>query len=696
MHIHKIDIKNFRLLRKVSLCIEERTTVMVGRNNSGKTSLTELFRRLLSDRSPTFRLEDFSLPVYEQFWNAFVLKREGQDEEEIRKVLPTIEVNLAINYDKNAPSLGTLSEFIIDLNPQCTEALIVIRYQLKDRELDALFENIGFDQDSPESQQKTTFFRTMRDRVSKHYKLSVLAVDPNDSKNEKYMELSRFQDLMQSGFINAQRGLDDVTSRDRGVLSKVLETLCNTAMSDAATPQDRNIAANLENAVHTVQTSIDEEFSGQLQALLPTLSLFGYPGLGDPGLLTETALDVKRLLTNHTTVHCAGVSGINLPEAYNGLGARNLIFILFKLFEFFKSFMARQTSPAIHLVFIEEPEVHLHPQMQEVFISQLSNIADIFSREFNEGNPWPVQFVVTTHSSHVANRAPFTSIRYFLSTPDECVDYVCSTQVKDLRAGLGGPSQTKDREFLHKYMTLTRCDLLFADKAILIEGITERLLLPKMIEKVEEAQLDDKSKLSSQYISVVEVGGAYAHLFWGLLDFLELRTLVITDLDAVNRNDGNKKCKVSEGTHTSNGCIKEWFGSSDVSPSDLIKKSDEDKIRGVRRLAYQVPESDQSPCGRSFEDTFVLANPALFELSDDSDRENQAWEIAGGFKKSDFALKYAIEDTEWTVPRYIAEGLSWLAEGTRCPVNMPLPSVSDSIVEAEILPQEEEEEEDNG
>lgn len=687
MHIQKIDIRNFRLLKEVSLCLEEGTTVMVGRNNSGKTSLAELFRRLLSDRAPTFRLEDFSLSVYEQFWNAFVLKCNDQDEEEIRKVLPIIEVKLTINY-RDVSNLAPLSDFIIELNPECAEALIVIRYQLKERELDALFENIGFEQDDSEDQQKTIFFRTMKDRVPRYYKLSVLSVDPNDLTNEKRIELSRFQDLMQSGFINAQRGLDDVTSRDRGVLSKVLETLCNTAMSDAAPPQDRDIATRLEGAVHTVQTSIDDEFSDQLQALLPALSLFGYPGLGDPGLLTETALDVNRLLTNHTTVHCAGVSGINLPEAYNGLGARNLIFILFKLFEFFKSFMAMQTSPAIHLVFIEEPEVHLHPQMQEVFISQLGNIADTFSEKFNEGKPWPVQFVVTTHSSHVANRAPFTSIRYFLSTPDEHIDSVCSTQIKDLRTELGGPSQAEDREFLQKYMTLTRCDLLFADKAILIEGITERLLLPKMIERVEETQPDDKSKLSSQYVSVVEVGGAYAHLFWGLLDFLELRTLIITDLDAVNRNNNNKKCKVSEGTHTSNGCIKQWFGDSDVSPSDLIQKSDQDKVHGIRRLAYQVPESDDAPCGRSFEDTFILANPTLFELSDDSDRETQAWEIASGFKKSDFALKHAIEETEWTVPRYIVEGLSWLAEGTHCPINMPLPSVTDFI--AETLPEQEE------
>ena len=49
MRLHKIDIQNFRLLAKVELLLEEKSTVIVGRNNSGKTSLTELFRRLLGD-----------------------------------------------------------------------------------------------------------------------------------------------------------------------------------------------------------------------------------------------------------------------------------------------------------------------------------------------------------------------------------------------------------------------------------------------------------------------------------------------------------------------------------------------------------------------------------------------------------------------------------------------------------------------
>ena len=688
MHIHKITIRNFRLLKDTELCLEKQTTVIVGRNNSGKTSLTELFRRLLSGNSPNFHLEDFSLSVHEKFWEAFELERSGSDEDDIRSVLPIIEVKLAISYDKNASSFGALSDFIVDLDIDCTEALVVIRYQLRDGQIDTLFENIDLNQSDPEK-SKNIFFRAMKDRVPKRYTTSVFAVDPNDATNQKSMDLSKFQNLIQSGFINAQRGLDDVTDRDRDILGKVLVALYDIAMSDSADPKDRETAQKLDKAVQNIQINVEEDFKGQLETLfLPMFELFGYPGLTDPGLLTETTLDVVRLLKDNTTIRYSGLNGINLPETYNGLGARNLIFILLKILEFFKSFKVQPVAPGIHLVFIEEPEVHLHPQMQEVFISKLSDIADMFADKLNDKQPWPVQFIVTTHSTHLANRAPFESMRYFLAAPDVCAETVYFTRIKDLSIGLGGEAQKEDREFLHKYMTLTRCDLLFADKAVLIEGPTERLLLPKMIEKID-SENPQGPQLSSQYISVVEVGGAYAHHFFELLDFLELSTLIVTDLDTVNQNNDNKKCRVSEGTHTSNACIKAWFQGEDNTPADLVKKTDEEKAHGILRIAYQVPESEKSPCGRSFEDAFMLANLQLFDLSNSADKENAAWGKAQKVGKTDFALKYAIEKTEWVVPRYIAEGLRWLALVTRPATDAASPPVSSPPAETEILSSQE-------
>ncbi len=688
MYIQNICIKNFRLLEDIEISLEERTTVIVGRNNSGKTSLAELFRRLLSEEAPKFILEDFSLSVHEQFWNAFLLKQKNTDQVKIREMLPFIEIKLTLNYEKSATILGPLSDFIIDLDPSCTDALIYIRYQLEDGKINTFFDEIEIDTTKSENEQKKYFFRMIKQQERlRYYKSSLFAVDPNDLTNQKRLEWPKLRGLLQSGFINAQRGLDDTTYKDNDVLGKILETLFNTA-ANSADLDDQKIAKELDNTIEMVQQGMGADFNKQLSALIPTFTLFGYPGLADPNLLIEVLLNVKSLLTNHTRIRYAGINDINLPEAYNGLGARNLIFILLKLFEFFKSFTAKQSLSGVHIIFIEEPEAHLHPQMQEVFIIKLKEIAEVFGQKFNQ--PWPVQFIVTTHSSHVANKAEFNSMRYFLATSKHAANNLYATKIKDLRKGLRGADKN-DLKFLHQYMTLTRCDLLFADKAILIEGTTERILMPILIEKIDKSQTDN-SNLASQYISVMEVGGAYAHIFFDLLDFLELPTLIITDIDAIG--DDRTACKVSKGTQTSNACINTWFNTAlddakpfKLVPIELIKKSDEEKIHNIRRIAYQMPEADGKACGRSFEDAFMLANLNLFSLVDDSAEKNEevAYTKAQTIKKSDFALQYAINDTNWNVPRYIRDGLIWLAQNPKFQLNKSLPITASSQKEVDLV-----------
>ena len=91
MLIQKVTVRNFRLLADAELVLEDQTTLIVGRNNSGKTSLSEAIRRFLVDQNPTFQIEDFSNASYGGFCDALDARNAGRQDDEVRALIPSIE-----------------------------------------------------------------------------------------------------------------------------------------------------------------------------------------------------------------------------------------------------------------------------------------------------------------------------------------------------------------------------------------------------------------------------------------------------------------------------------------------------------------------------------------------------------------------------------------------------------------------------
>jgi len=676
MRIEKVRVEGFRLLQDVEIMLEPNSTVIVGRNNSGKTSLTDIFDRFTGETGARFRLEDFSAVSRSKFFNARKLRGENAKPEEVLAALPTITLTLTFAYDSAAQILGPLAPFVIDLDVASTRAVARVEYGPTLATLHTLL-----DVPSPAEgvEPNAHFLRSLRETLPKAYSIRVCAIDPTDNTNRRDFEgTAALAALVQCNFVRAQRTLDHAKHGDADVIGKLLSNLFKTATAPTAAAADQELAAKLKSSVEDIERNVQGDFDEMLKKLLPTMEVLGFPSLNDTELRPETSLNVEALLSDHTKVVYTGTDGVHLPEGYNGLGTRNLIYMLLQLESYHKTYRAKATRPVTHLIFIEEPEAHLHPQMQEVFINQLNIAIGKLSANYPDEPAWKVQFVITTHSPHVANAASFEAVRYFLNeSPDKA--RTRQTKVKDFKKGMTTISPD-DQDFLHQYMTLTKCDLYFADKAIMVEGTTERLLMPRLCELVDKS-LDDKHKLARQYVTCVEVGGAYAHIFYPLLDFLELKTLVVTDLDSTRpvekkNKKGSaittwEKCPVAEGQRTSNAAIKEWFRPIDtedkegwqITPAELLAKTPEEKLSGYRSIAYQIPETPETvTCARSYEDALVLANPDRFEWPKEQDEATEAWDIAKGLAKADTALRFAIREKEWAVPRYIREGLEWLSK----------------------------------
>ncbi|WP_216626877.1 TOPRIM nucleotidyl transferase/hydrolase domain-containing protein [Paenibacillus phytohabitans] len=245
--------------------------------------------------------------------------------------------------------------------------------------------------------------------------------------------------------------------------------------------------------------------------------------------------------------------------------------------------------------------------------------------------------------------------------------------------------------------------MFFADKIVMIEGLCERLLMPMFFEKVDKNLLTKNPTvkiLSEQYISVIEVNGAYMHKFKEFLEFLEVKTLIITDIDCcissevkkdgiVQKNsNGSVKTRLKKNEVimkqlsklvTTNPTLKGWIPGS-VAIDDLLKHTvnDHDKIS----VAYQRNvslDSDKVKCGRTFEEAFIIDNAKFIfnnkglmssisnvirPFLSEEDIWNNSYKIYDYIDKSDKKSNFAFDLMylkEWNVPSYIEEGLSWLA-----------------------------------
>jgi len=668
MRLTSVKIENFRLLENIEVGIDKLATLIVGRNNSGKTSLVNAFDKFFGDENCTFALEDFPTARIAEIKQAHRWWAKAENEEPADDLapeadlhadavgqLPRMTLRLTITYDED-DNLAALSEMILDLDEECHDVIIEAVLEADQPE-----QFLAEYQTAASRQELFVEHRWLRTNFLKYFKTSFYAVSSKgDPPARRPIKKSAIDHVLSVQFIYAQNKLDDTgTDRTRN-LSKSFEAFHHAHSQDE--DKNQNIDG-IDAALLTASQQVDKNFAGLFQPIFNDLSLFGADSI-EPVRVPKvvTKFDAASVFRGSTRIEYPAETGdAALPEGHHGLGYSKLIFTIVRIVDFYETHRRAIPRPAIQLLFIEEPEAHLHPQMQEAFIANIRGFL-----KTKEG--WNVQAVITTHSPHIMMKSGFGCVRYFDRATSGARVRDLQTFRKLTKAASDGLETLR---FLQQYMELRPCDMFFADKIILVEGTVERLLLPEMIKRCAPG-------LAHKYLSVIEVGGAYASKFKELLAFLGVRTLVITDLDSGTLDGKHNACQPStKGAVTTNATLKSWIPAErDV--ATLVALDDDAKVNDHVRVAYQVPEQEGGPVGRSFEDAFILANAhvlatKLDDLStqkaftadtDDPTAETiveGAYEIAGRLRDEKTGFAFDVLRLEgWGVPRYIEEGLRWL------------------------------------
>lgn len=678
MKIRDIDIKNFRLLEDVKLNIEDDLTLIVGKNNTGKTSLFEVINMFFSEKN-SFSFHDFAQTTYSKFEDSFkiyeasVKETEEEEKEALERSLiasmPQIQLQIQIEYDKAKDRLTNISEFISDLDDSKNTATIKLQYQSKDS-----FRLFGAFSVRKEKSQK--LIEWLNENITSYYDIKCYGGDNIIEENFK----RKLFTVLYFETIQASRKLDDTKSDKNKTLAVGFSDYYREINKD-----NNEDVENLEKQLKLTSSDLEKKYEKILNELLEKLKLFGVePHLTIPEIVLQAGFDPENILKNNIK-YFYKQDGVQLPENFNGLGYSNLIYLVLKVVSFIEKFKkaAPLNKSETLTILIEEPEAHLHPQMQQVFISQIKRTI----KEAKQKENLAVQVIINTHSSHIVTEAgidvdrSFERIRYFSKAYIK-KEKRFKVEVKDFNGFKHRENDKETFRFLKQYMSLHRCDIFFADKVIFVEGATERILLPLMIDKVAKS-------LTYEYVSVIEVGGAYASKFKELIKFIGIKTLIITDIDSCD-NDKGEECSVNTpNAITSNETLKNWIPNK-IDISELIALSSNAKYDGqLTRVTYQIPEIENGHCAKSLEEAIINANITFFKskFPDDNSKEKEVKSLFSIFngKKEDlekeniwdlrpkssqtktnfaFALMTFNETEtklEWKVPKYIEEGLVWLA-----------------------------------
>lgn len=652
-----IELSRFRRLAQSRVAIDKRTTVLVGANNSGKTSILIAIRNFLATTGQVFGAFDISLDQWPTLralgeeWEKLsedpasaagdVAKWEGQ----LTTLLACMPV-LDLWFDAQPGSYNLVAPFITSLN--WGGGAVGVRLRLEPASSVEAIQGLAWR------------YREARQPVKDHRKeaqawpvdlidywlrqpadlggVLVYKLDPalgplgnpptgapqTLAPQAVSVERTKLAKLLRVDFVAAQRGLGTEEAETRstsgthrvGLFSNQLLKYARQHLNVATTGQGHQ--PELIAAIATAQLDLDARIKAALTPSIEDVKKLGYPTLHDPQEIHfRTRIQTGDLLDHSTAVQYrleGQQADSYLPEYSIGLGYQNLQSLSYQLVSFRDSRLKpTEGSPAaVHLVLVEEPEAHLHVQVQRIFPRRAF---ELISPTAPEHAHLSSQLLISTHASHLAHAENFDRLRYVRRTPAVVGTMPCS-DVIDLATAFGTDKET--RTFAERYFRVQHTDLLFADAAIFVEGAAERMLVPLFIER-------DFHELDKRYISFLDLGGRHAHRLRPLVERLGIPTVVITDVDPVEvTKDANGKTVRKAAAivdpkllECGNDTLNVWHPKQ-KELHILAEPKEADQVwsngsGGRVRFAWQVPVPKGGPWPSSFEDSLILTNIDWFK-----------------------------------------------------------------------------------
>jgi len=642
----------------VEVDVASDTTLIIGKNNAGKTTIITALDNLIN-HSNAFGANDFNYRYLQEYLA-------GYDICNPPLWAPYIEFVLTIGLEEDSNDrISNLIPFMLVEDIEDSELDICIRYEVEDF---VYFQSEMKDLYS-EGKDKNAFSKFINLLHSTDYVLKYY--DKNMNKIDVDFKLSN---LMELQCVKANHLKND------HCLTDAFNNIINYRYDHIFQKEKKEVTKELEKINHELTENITKNHTDVIRSVLKKLISMERMGVDLSADITFDKL-MKDLIKYEYIEDDA-----NIPENQFGLGYTNLVMIIAAIMDYMERYPESSFNSKINLISIEEPETFMHPQMQELFIKNINEAIHVLL--FSKNKDVNSQIIITTHSSHILNSKihsnnTFNNICYLYE--DKRNAAVTNLNNKKVMPNKDEDEKSEAFKFMKKHIKYKISELFFSDAAIFVEGFAEDMIIPYYIEKREG--------LRKHYISIFNINGAHGFLYKRLIEALGIPVLIITDLD-IQRNeesgetDGQEEGKEKvykqisclDNKKTTNATIIDIYEKEDISAIPIhIEK-------GNLYLTYQGEINGYY--ATSFEEAFILTNydneitnellkelkPNIYKsivgkkVEYEKNKENSyKWQMKLGKCKGEFASKllYKVvnEELEERIPRlpkYISDGLDWI------------------------------------
>lgn len=591
MYIKELNITNFRGFKKsTKIMFSDNINIIIGANNSGKTTIIKALELLFSDgTSKRCFIEDFN---------------HGTSIDELKAHSPKIEISAKLVESKNekeySDDLITVATWLTKIdNPY--EARITYEFSLPEKEE----ENYKLIMEKLDSNDIEDYWKEIEAAFLRKYMPRIFIgdpnyrtlVDPDSIKKFDFQYLDAIRDVERDLFSGKNTLLRDIIDFYMDYDIKIDDELSKEQKQEQIAKNKKDFSKQADDLILNLHTRMGSGKKEMLKYAEETGASFDDLTPSFEGKVLDTELySALRLVVENKT-------GLKIPATRNGLGYNNLIYISLLLAKMQKNASGEymgSNAKVFPMLAIEEPEAHLHPSMQYKFLKFL-----------NENSKHEVrQIFITTHSPNITAAVDLNSIIVLYKDKDQTeVAYPGKVFSEELEDQIS-------KKYVERFLDVTKADMFFAKNIIMVEGITEQLLVPEFA-KVMGVDLTDS------HVSIININGRYFNHFLKLFDTnnseyaIPKKIACLTDKDPVMRRKKDANMEENDENINWEKCFPFLIGSDEAnyeykSSSNPITtlyqdRKEEDLIRVYTQIS-----------GSTFEYELVLENIKCTDLTTDS------------------------------------------------------------------------------